>query len=203
MTGDETGSGLRFEPGREPSPGPASVPGATLDPRAAPSEADLVALQLGRAPRDAWRVAARCVYGLPTAIVSPSLLSDGTPFPTYAWLTCPWLAEQIGGLESAGAAAAWTARAQTDSALAAELRATDARLREARRSESGGTDACESVGLAGQRDPLKVKCLHAHAALELVGIHDPIGRAVLCEIESVCPDRRCGTLAPPGHRDRA
>lgn len=168
-----------------------------------PATAGVVAAQIGRTPREPWRVAARCEYGYPTAIVSPSVLSDGTPFPTYAWLTCPWLADAIAATESAGATSQWSARAASDEALASALQATDAGLREARRVESGGSDARQSVGLAGQRDPLKVKCLHAHVALELVGIEDPIGHAVLGNIECVCPDRRCDTLASSGQSDRA
>jgi len=158
------------------------------------AEATLVGLQLGRAPRGPWRVAARCGFGRPTAIVSPSRLTDGTPFPTYAWLTCPWLAEFVGAEESAGGAAAYAARAATDPALADALRAADQRVRQLRAAESGGTDACASVGLAGQRDPLGVKCLHAHAALALVGVADPVGEELLGRVDRTCPDDRCAPL---------
>ena len=53
---------------------------------------------------------------------------------------------------------------------------------------------CVSVGIAGQRDPLGVKCLHAHLALALVGVDDPIGIHLLGEGDPVCPDRRCARL---------
>ena len=159
------------------------------------AEAMLVALQLGRAPRGPWRVAARCGFGRPTAIISPSRLSDGTPFPTYAWLTCPWLAERVSAEESAGGAAAFALRAAADPAFAAALRAADQRVRQLRVAESGGTDECASVGLAGQRDPLGVKCLHAHVALALVGVADPVGEELLGRIPRTCPDDRCEALA--------
>ena len=160
-------------------------------------EAILVAEQLGgRAPREPWRVAARCTYGFPTVIVSPSLLADGTPFPAFAWLTCPHLSGAIAAEESAGATAAWATRAAAEPALAESLHAADRALRAARAAESGGADACESVGLAGQRDPLGVKCLHAHVALALIGIQDPIGAAELGKIPSSCADGRCMTLQP-------
>ena len=160
-------------------------------------EALLVAEQLGgRAPRESWRVAVRCSYGFPSVIVSPSLLADGTPFPTFAWLTCPHLSEALAAEESAGATAAWATRAALDPALAARLRAADDALREARTVESGGVDACESVGLAGQRDPLGVKCLHAHVALALIGIDDPVGVAELGKIPPSCANGRCATLQP-------
>jgi uncharacterized protein len=169
---------------------PDSVPPAAR-------EAALVAEQLGgRAPRQPWRVAARCSYGFPSVIVSPSLLADGTRFPTYAYLTCPHLAEALSAEESAGATAAWAERAATDPVLAEGLRAADAALRTARAAESGGVDACESVGLAGQRDPLGVKCLHAHVALALIGIDDPIGLAELGKIPGSCANARCMSMQP-------
>lgn len=158
------------------------------------AELDLVTAQIGRAPREPWRVVSRCSYGYPNTVVSPSRLSDGTPFPTLAWLTCPWLTEEVAASESVGAAAAWTAKAADDQTLATRLRATDAAVRQARAVESQGDDACPSVGIAGQRDPLKVKCLHAHVALALLGIEDPIGHSVLEEKGSTCPDERCARL---------
>ncbi|MDO9174656.1 MAG: DUF501 domain-containing protein, partial [Actinomycetota bacterium] len=89
-----------------------------------------MAAQLGRIPRDPWRVAASCAHGFPSVIVSPALLTDGTPFPTYAWLTCPHLVEQLHAEESAGATAGWAARARCDAELAEQLRLTDAAVRE-------------------------------------------------------------------------
>jgi hypothetical protein len=126
--------------------------------------------------------------------VSPSRLDDATPFPTWAWLTCPFAIERLAALESAGATAAWAVRASEEPRLAAALRATDDALRLARAAESDGEDACCGVGLAGQRDPLGVKCLHAHAALRLAGLADPVGDAVLAEIGVECTDARCETL---------
>jgi len=157
-------------------------------------DASVVAAQAGRAPRAPWRVAARCVWGYPTAIASPSRLSDGTPFPTFAWLTCPWLSQRAAAAESRGETAAWAERAASDTELRARLAETDRALRERRTAESGGADECGSVGIAGQRDPLAVKCLHAHVALALVGIEDPIGLHLLHDGDPACPDRRCARL---------
>ena len=158
-------------------------------------EAALVSAQLGRVPRGPWWVAARCAYGYPSVIVSPSRLADGTPFPAYAWLTCPHLLETLAAEESAGAAASWAQRAATDAQLAAALVAADGAVRAARVRESGREDACAEVGIAGQRDPLGVKCVHAHVALALVGIDDPIGTEELGKIEPTCSDVRCRSLA--------
>ena len=50
-------------------------------------------------------------------------LSDGTPFPTLYYLTCPRAAAAVGRLESAGVMREMTARLATDSDLAAAYRA--------------------------------------------------------------------------------
>jgi len=166
-------------------------------------DASIVAAQLsGRSPRGPWRIAARCSSGFPVVIVSPSMLDDGTPFPSYAWLTCPFLAEKVAAAESGGAAARWAARAAVDRALAAALRAADRDVRAARARESGGVDACAHVGLAGQRDPLGVKCLHAHVALALAGIADPVGIAELEAAGYECTDAHCEKITASSGRAR-
>jgi len=155
----------------------------------------IVTAQIGRPPREPWRVGALCAFGYPSVIVSPSVLADATPFPNYAWLTCPWLVERVGERESAGETARWAHEAREDAQLAGELADVDSAVREARAVESSGADACASVGIAGQRDPLGVKCLHAHVALALVGIDDPIGRSLLGKIGTACVEERCAGFA--------
>ena len=159
----------------------------------APTRA-LVAWQIGRTPREPWRVQVRCGFGRPSVITSPPVLADGSRFPTHHWLTCPWLAEAAGKLESQGAADRWAERAAGDPDLAAALEAADAALREARSTEIDGTDPCGAVGLAGQRDPLGVKCLHAHLALALAGIPDPVGQETLAEVGYPCEDDVCARI---------
>jgi len=166
----------------------------------------IVALQTGRAPRPPWRVAVRCASGYPVVIASPSRLEDGTPFPTHLWLTCPALASFAAAEESAGATAIWRARVAQDSALAARLTAADGALRELRAAESDGDDACRDAGIAGQRDATSVKCMHAHVALALAGVDDPVGAEVLSDAVAAgaveirfgnavaCPDQRCARL---------
>ena len=167
-------------------------------PRPDGRTAAFVALQVGRPPRHPWRVQARCAYGRPAVIASPSMLADGSRFPTLYWLTCPWLIETVGALESAGAVDAWAERVSSEADLAAALLAADAELRRARASESGGVDECADVGLAGQRDPLGVKCVHAHVALALAGIVDPIGDETLAQVGYPCEDDRCARLQGEG-----
>lgn len=166
-------------------------------------DAEIVTAQLGRLPRDPWRVGARCAFGYPATIVSPATFADGTPFPTCAWLTCPWLAERVSAEESAGACVRWTERVVDDLVLAERMRAADRALRTVREAESAtsGTMAAhadallEDVGVAGQRDPLRVKCLHARVALTLIGIDDPIGKELLTG-DRACPDERCARMVP-------
>lgn len=168
-----------------------------------PTPRRLVTAQIGRQPREPWRVSSRCRYGFPNTIASPSRLDDGTPFPALVWLTCPWLLQRVGDMESAGGASSWTEKIAQDSSLAEALDAADQALRSARASESADEDVCANVGIAGQKDHTKVKCLHAHLGLALFGIADPIGTAIISEIGDVCPDRRCAELESavkePGH----
>ena len=163
-------------------------------------DASIVSAQIGRAPRAPWRVDARCRIGYPTVIVSPSLLEDGTPFPTFAWLVCPWLVELASAAESQGASARWAARALTDEDLRSALAQTERDLIVRRAAESGGSEGSQAVGIAGQRNSLGVKCLHAHVALALVGIEDPVGGQLLREWEPQCPDERCARLIPEASR---
>ncbi len=157
-----------------------------------PPDADTVRLQLGRPPREPWRVAQRCTFGFPAVIATPSRLASAEPFPTTFYLTCPHLGAAIATLESAGEAERWASRLAAEPALAARMLAADAAYREARAAESAGDDACAGVGIAGQRDPLATKCLHAHVAAALSGIDDPVGQGVLETLEPECRDSRCG-----------
>ena len=67
-----------------------------------PADQLAVTRQLGREPRDVIRVAHRCPCGDPDVVVTSPRLSDGSPFPTLYYLTCPRAASAIGGLEGTG-----------------------------------------------------------------------------------------------------
>lgn len=155
----------------------------------------IVRLQLGRDPREPWRVAQRCTYGFPQVIASPSVLADGDRFPTTYWLTCPYLVEQAYALESQGEARRWQEELSRGGPIAEAMIEAAERFAIMRRDESGGVDACAAVSIAGQRDPLATKCLHAHVALALVGGGDPIGHAVLDVVGGSCQDMRCIDLS--------
>jgi hypothetical protein len=74
------------------------------------------------------------------------------------------------------------------------MRAADAEYRARRAELADGTDPVPGVGIAGQRDPLATKCLHAHVASALAGIDDPVGLQVLDEVGRECPDDACFAL---------
>jgi hypothetical protein len=165
-------------------------------------DADVVERQIGRPPRGQWRVVVRCIYGHPRVIEVSPLLEDGSPFPTTLWLTCPWLAALVSASESDGHTAEWTVRLATDPDLAVTARSADDAYRRLRSSLADGEDPCATVGIAGQADPLAVKCLHARVAAALAGLTDPVGLGVLAALEgtglsSECPDRRCATVEVP------
>jgi hypothetical protein len=161
-----------------------------------PADRCVVERQLGRAPRGAWRVEARCSHGFPAVIAVAPRLESGEPFPTTFWLTCPWFAEAVSGLESAGATARWTGALARDAALADAAMAADGAYRAARSALGSGSDPCGAVGTAGQADPLVVKCVHARVAAALAGVRDPVGDGALEEladegVAAECPDVRC------------
>ena len=159
-------------------------------------DARLVARQIGRMPREPWRVSSRCVYGYPQVIASPAVLDDGTPFPTVFWLTCPHLVECSSALESRGELARWQDRIDADPSFAGELMAATEEFARLRASETpqDAVGGCVDVGIAGQRDPSAAKCIHARVAVVLEGVADPIGRAAIATCGSVCGDMRCVAL---------
>ena len=128
------------------------------------------------------------------------MLEDGSPFPTTFWLTCPRLVDAVHDLESAGAGRTLAERVGAEPDLATRLMAADAAYRAARACEGGGPDPCAGVGVAGQRDPLAVKCLHARLAAAVCGLSDPIGADVLEQLAGTtddCADPRCLRVSAP------
>ena len=138
----------------------------------------------------------RCSKGDPRAIAVAPVLEGGEPFPTTFWLTCPYLVAAVHDLESLGENAVWSRRLATDTELARAASAADSEYRAARRIEGGGVDPCANIGVAGQTDPLIVKCLHARLAASLAGVPDPIGDGLLDQLAShpglECASGECG-----------
>ena len=165
---------------------------------------DLIVIgrQLGRAPRRMSRVAARCPYGQPAVVECLPADSDGRPFPTLYYCTCPTLVATVGALESAGGVRVWAQRlAETPSlsvSLAAAVKDTRQRREDLLRSnglELLGEGASLTTGVGGVADTGALKCLHAHVAHALACPGYDLGEAMLAEIVQVwCDDRRCASF---------
>ncbi len=119
--------------------------------------------QLGRSVRGARAVAHRCPCSLPDVVETSPRLSDGTPFPTLYYLTCPRATGAVSTLESQGVMREMSERVTTDPDLAD-------RYAEAHADYLARREAIEHVpevaGISAGGMPARVKCLHvlvAHA----------------------------------------
>ena len=132
-----------------------------------PSPADLQSIsgQLGRTPRDVHAIAHRCPCGKPDVVQTPPRLSDGTPFPTFYYATCPRLTGAISTLESSGMMAEMQGRLLTDPELAVAYRAAHDQYLAVRAAL--GMDVPEVEGTTAGGMPDRVKCLHSLVAHSL------------------------------------
>ena len=156
----------------------------TTPPFDPPTERDIavVSSQLGRPARDVVGISARCVCGNPTVVSTSPRLSDGTPFPTFYYLTHPAATVAISQLEATQVMAEYN-----------ELLAEDEQVREAYAAahrafladrESVGS-VPEIAGISSGGMPSRVKCLHALAAHSLAagpGVN-PIGDLALARAD--------------------
>ncbi|WP_214466588.1 DUF501 domain-containing protein [Microbacterium flavescens] len=160
------------------------------------TDADLAVLgeQLGRPARGVVGIAARCVCGNPTVVATSPRLPDGTPFPTFYYLTHPAATVAMSVLEAAHVMRELNDALTEDEELAAAyVRAHEAYLRD--RAAYGEVEEIEGVSAGGM--PTRVKCLHAlagHALAAGPGVN-PIGDRALA-LSSWSPDR-C-VCAQPG-----
>lgn len=156
-----------------------------------PRDLEIVAWQIGRPPKGVVGIARDCPYGYPQVTVNHPLRCEGDSFevfPTLFWLTCPYLAEEVAHLESAG----WVKRLETRLKSDSELARQYALAHEAYRKERLALLApkerkflCErrawaaiETGVAGLRNLRRVKCLHAQLAHFLARGENPIGELV-------------------------
>jgi len=148
------------------------------------AEKKIVSLQLGRILKNDFRIVRVCEWGFPQVIES-SLITDGKPFPTLFWLSCPFLKEEVSRLESAGMIAEFEKRVEEDEAFAGEyLRAHSQTtlLKEELLEKSPVSDEQKRLlmerGIGGIRNLKRVKCLHLQLANFLGGVANPVGREV-------------------------
>lgn len=161
------------------------------------SDEDIVAWQLGRAPRAVAGVAHRCPCTAPDVVRTLPRLPDGTPFPTLYYLTCPRLASAIGTLEASGLMRDMEARLATDAALADAYRQAHATYLQER--DALGV-VPEIAGISAGGMPDRVKCLHvlaAHALAAGAGVN-PLGDEVLAEVDGWWQQAPCATAARSG-----
>ncbi|MEV8266054.1 DUF501 domain-containing protein [Microbacterium sp. NPDC076911] len=169
----------------------------TTPPFAPVSDADLAVLreQLGRPARGVIGVAARCVCGNPTVVATVPRLPDGTPFPTFYYLTHPGATIAMSKLEADHQMNVFAEELAEDEALrAAYQRAHEAYL--ADRAQYGEVAEIEGISAGGM--PTRVKCLHAlagHALAAGPGVN-PVGDRAL-EMSIWSPER-C-VCADPGN----
>ena len=145
-----------------------------------PTERDLavVSAQLGRPVRDVVGIAARCVCGSPTVVSTRPRLGDGTPFPTFYYLTHPAATSSLSELEGDHVMNEFAQLLADDS----EIRSAYERAHEtylAAREAVGVVDEITGISAGGM--PTRVKCLHALAGHSLAvgpGVN-PIGDLAL------------------------
>ncbi|GAB2851447.1 DUF501 domain-containing protein [Microbacterium insulae] len=160
------------------------------------TDADLAVLreQLGRPARGVVGIAARCVCGNPTVVATSPRLPDGTPFPTFYYLTHPAATAAMSVLEADHVMRELAdALAEDEDLQAAYLRAHESYL--ADRAAYGEVPEIEGISAGGM--PTRVKCLHAlagHALAAGPGVN-PIGDLALAR--SSWSPRRC-VCAQPG-----
>ena len=86
--------------------------------QASQADLDTIENQLGRTPRDVHAISYRCPCGKPAVVETPPRLSDGEPFPTFYYATCPRLTAAISTLETTGMMESMSKRLETDAELA-------------------------------------------------------------------------------------
>lgn len=156
----------------------------TTPPFDPPSERDIavVSAQLGRPARDVVGISARCVCGDPTVVSTSPRLSDGTPFPTFYYLTHPAATAAISQLEATQVMVEYNAMLGEDEDLR-EAYAAAHRAFLADRESIGSVP--EIAGISSGGMPTRVKCLHALAAHSLAagpGVN-PIGDLALARAD--------------------
>lgn len=168
------------------------MPAEPVDPQ------DLAAVetQLGRSPRGVRRIAHRCPCGLPDVVETEPRLPDGTPFPTFWYLTCPRATGAVSTLESQGLMRDLQGRLSADPGLAARYRAAHQDYLAAR---AAAAEIPEIASVSGGGMPDRVKCLHvlvAHALAAGPGAN-PLGDEALSRLPAWWAAGPC--VSPAGH----
>jgi len=147
-------------------------------------EKAIVEAQLGRELKNQFRVVKRCSWGYPQCIQS-DLISNGRPFPTLFWLTCPFLYKEVSRLEEKGWVKKFEDQLENSEEMLREYLRAHETTRKLKESLLEGRDlkdwqkeALFNRGIGGIRNLKMVKCLHLQLANFLGGIDNPIGKMV-------------------------
>ncbi|WP_158865042.1 DUF501 domain-containing protein [Leifsonia sp. AG29] len=138
----------------------------------------VVSEQLGRPARNVVGIAARCVCGRPTVVSTAPRLDDGTPFPTFYYLTHPAATAAMSALEATQVMAEFSELLAADAGVRGQYEAAH-RQYLADRESIAHVDEIDGISAGGM--PVRVKCLHALAAHALAagpGVN-PIGDLAL------------------------
>lgn len=158
-----------------------------------PGDLDCIEFQLGRTPRDVHAIGFRCACSKPAVVQTPPRLSDGTPFPTFYYATCPRLTGAISTLESSGLMAEMNERLAQDPDLAtAYAKAHEAYLVD---RDALGINVEEVEGISAGGMPDRVKCLHslvAHSLSAGPGVN-PLGDEALSKLPQWWKENPCNT----------
>lgn len=142
----------------------------------------IVSAQLGRPARNVVGIAARCVCGAPTVVSTAPRLDDGTPFPTFYYLSHPAATAAVSTLEATQVMGEYNELLKADDDVRAEYAAAhDAYIAD---RESIAV-VPELAGISAGGMPVRVKCLHAlvgHALAAGPGVN-PIGDRALDRAE--------------------
>jgi hypothetical protein len=138
----------------------------------------IVSAQLGRPARDVIGISARCVCGAPTVVSTQPRLSDGTPFPTFYYLTHPAATSAISELEATQVMNEYNELLAQDEAIR-DLYAQAHTEFIADRDSIAVIEELDGISAGGM--PSRVKCLHALAghALAAGPGANPIGDLAL------------------------
>ena len=150
--------------------------------QASQADLDTIENQLGRTPRDVHAISYRCPCGKPAVVETPPRLSDGEPFPTFYYATCPRLTAAISTLETTGMMEEMTNRLETDAELAGAYAAAHDDYIAARSALKIDVPEVENISAGGM--PNRVKCLHsliAHSLSAGLGVN-PLGDVALAQL---------------------
>lgn len=149
-------------------------------PYTEPTEADILAVseQLERQARGVVGIAARASDGSPTVVATAPRLPDGSPFPTFYYLSHPEAVAAASRLEAVGMMVEFNEMLAEDEELRAQYAAAHEQYI-ADRNQVGEVPELSGVSAGGM--PTRVKCLHAligHALAAGPGVN-PIGDIAL------------------------